>query len=497
MAVEQFTAALQSQVYKNWLKQSGKNVINNTVKELRASQQTSAKTSFYLTKSTVKDLFKTIANIDLPDSQAQEFLNLMLTGSADGRVGPEGLAKGEKFTKVAGEDAIFFQNIGFDTITVRLNQVMQQYPKLQAVMELAEENYYVAEVAALNKQIDLTAAEKRDRLTKIEQAAAERASLGYYFNKGHVIGVATNVTKQFRDKLAKTDQLAKNQRDVLINVLDLYIDKMVQDDLASANLPSAVTQELYASYIKSSDKYLVELQHRVTNQGTTAAASRSITLELSKIFGVTPKDLLKTVTSSPTVAATLLKTEGSPSFVTILAKQLADTMAGKPKNKAVYNIKPTLVGEKTTKITKPKSHKQDIQKLKKLKQELEKVKPDPSSIKVAVDVPESLNLFSLQTIINSQLQETIRKNMGTGRSSNVLNYRSGRFAASVQVERLTQSRQGMITVFYSYMKNPYQTFEPGFAQGSPESRSPKLLISKSIREVAAAQVTSQLRAVSV
>jgi hypothetical protein len=496
MAVQQFTAALQSQVYKNWLTQSGKNVINNTVKELRQSQQTSPKTSFYVTKSTVKDLFKTIANINLPDGQAQEFLNLMLTGNADGLVGPEGLAKGEKFTKVAGEDAIFFQNIGFDTITVKLNQVIQEYPRLQAAMELAEENYYATEVAALNKQTDLTPAQKRDQLTKIERAAAEKASLGYYFNKGHVIGVATNVTKQFRDKLAKTDKLAKDQRDILINVLDLYIDKMVQDDLASANLPSAVTQELYADYIKSSDRYLVELQHVVTNQGATAATARSITLELSKVFGVTAEDLLKTVTSSPTIAATLLETEGSPRFKHMLAKQLANVMAGKPKDKAVYNIKPTLVGKKTTKITKPKSHKQDIQKLKKLKQDLQRAKPDPSSIKVVANSFE-VNLSNLHAVINSQIQNAVRKNMGTGSSRNVLNYRSGRFASSVSVEKLTQSREGMITAFYSYMKNPYQTFEPGFAQGSPESRSPKVLIAASIRDVVTKQVTNRLRSVAV
>ena len=496
MAVQQFTAALQSRVYKNWLAQSGKNVINNTVKELRASQQTSAKTSFYLTKSTVKDLFKTIANIDLPDREAKEFLNLVLTGNADGTRGPE-LGKEDKFIKVAGEDAIIFANIGFDTITTRLNEVIQFKPKLENAMRLAEENYYNAEVAALNKQTDLTPAEKRDRLSKIKQEAAEKATLGYYFNKGHVVGVATNVTKQFRDQLAKTDQLAENERKVLTDVLDLYINKMVQDDLASANLPSAVTQELYVDYVKSSDKYLVELQHRVTNQGATAAASRSITLELSKIFGVTAKDLLKTVTSSPTIAATLLQTQGSPSFVTILAKQLADTMAGRPKDKTVYKIKPTLVGEKTTKIKKPKSHKQDIQKLKKLKQELEKAKPDPGRIKVVVDVPESLNLVNLQNLINSELQETIAKNMGTGSSRNVLNYRTGRFAGSAKVENISESRQGMLTAFYSYMKYPYQTFEPGFRQGTPESRNPKLLISKSIREIAAAQVTRQLRAVVI
>lgn len=36
---------------------------------------------------------------------------------------------------------------------------------------------------------------------------------------------------------------------------------------------------------------------------------------------------------------------------------------------------------------------------------------------------------------------------------------------------------------YTYMKYPYQTFEPGFAQGST-FRDPRLLIGQSIRELA-------------
>jgi len=47
------------------------------------------------------------------------------------------------------------------------------------------------------------------------------------------------------------------------------------------------------------------------------------------------------------------------------------------------------------------------------------------------------------------------------------------------------------------MKNPYQTFEPGFRQGSPTSRDPKLLISQSIREIAASKVGNRLRAVLI
>ena len=108
-----------------------------------------------------------------------------------------------------------------------------------------------------------------------------------------------------------------------------------------------------------------------------------------------------------------------------------------------------------------------------------------------------LDLFSLTNYINANLASRIQANMGTGSSKNVLNYRSGRFAETVNVERLSQSREGMITAFYSYMKNPYATFSEGGAQQYPKTRDPKLLISKSIRELAADKVANRLRAVVV
>lgn len=109
----------------------------------------------------------------------------------------------------------------------------------------------------------------------------------------------------------------------------------------------------------------------------------------------------------------------------------------------------------------------------------------------------SFSLASLQQLLDDSLQYVISANMGNGTNNNILNYRTGRFAASAKVERLSQSRAGMITAYYSYMKYPYQTFEPGFAQGSPQTRDPKLLIAKSIREIAATKVGNRMRAVSI
>jgi hypothetical protein len=117
----------------------------------------------------------------------------------------------------------------------------------------------------------------------------------------------------------------------------------------------------------------------------------------------------------------------------------------------------------------------------------------PSAIKSTT--PTTVNLVNLQNFINKHLQSVISANMGDGRRKDILNYRTGRFAASAKVERMSQSRQGMITAFYSYMQNPYGTFSKGGKQSIPPSRDPKLLIAKSIREIAAEKVSNRMRSV--
>jgi hypothetical protein len=183
----------------------------------------------------------------------------------------------------------------------------------------------------------------------------------------------------------------------------------------------------------------------------------------------------------------------SPTVIDMIALSLTQTLvSGKFKNKKYLYKKNKDI---TTKYYEPKIPNK-LPQLKTLT--LKKTpKPIPKSPKTSETSKVRTNLVNLQNLINSQLQDVISANMGDGNSRNVLNYRTGRFAASASVERMSESREGMITAFYSYMKNPYQTFEPGFKQGSPVSRNPKLLISKSIREIAATQVGNRMRAVSI
>ena len=107
------------------------------------------------------------------------------------------------------------------------------------------------------------------------------------------------------------------------------------------------------------------------------------------------------------------------------------------------------------------------------------------------------SIMSLEALLRARINEQVRQNMGSGKESRILNYRTGRFSESVSIERISESRQGMISVFYSYMKNPYATFSDGGRQQYPKTRDPKALISKSIREIAGPMVANRLRSVVV
>jgi hypothetical protein len=193
---------------------------------------------------------------------------------------------------------------------------------------------------------------------------------------------------------------------------------------------------------------------------------------------------------------------------TIISKRLSRYILNKKSSPNVieyltYSISSILKGEKNQKHTsRSRANTKDKDSVKKrivVGITNNKVKL-PKLNKPSTKVPTTLakkSPIDLVTLINSRLRDTIKSNMGTGDSRDVLNYRTGRFAESVVVERISQSRQGMITAFYSYMKNPYAVFSSGGYQQFPRSRDPKLLIAKSIREIAQSIVSNQIRSVNV
>jgi len=165
----------------------------------------------------------------------------------------------------------------------------------------------------------------------------------------------------------------------------------------------------------------------------------------------------------------IVNIEGSKTLMGALSGKLDDAIRGKKGKK--YN---------TSKSINYKGKK------------AKRVKPPKIAIVTPPRIRDIKGRFtsaaSIQQLIQAQITAQVKDNMGEGGS---LVNRTGRFAESVTVTNVTQTRQGSLTAFYNYMKYPYQTFERGFKQGSTR-RDPRLLIHKSIREIAQKLVHNKL-----
>jgi len=90
--------------------------------------------------------------------------------------------------------------------------------------------------------------------------------------------------------------------------------------------------------------------------------------------------------------------------------------------------------------------------------------------------------LQLLGILNQRVPETVRRNM----QEPALVNRTGTFADSVKVTEIQRTPQGFPSIGYTYKRNPYDIFEVG--SGNPRAtpeRDPRILIDKSIREIAA------------
>jgi len=134
-----------------------------------------------------------------------------------------------------------------------------------------------------------------------------------------------------------------------------------------------------------------------------------------------------------------------------------------------------------------KSSKMPVQLSKKVqaKQQKSKGKRTPRSIPGGPKTKErqsSFNINTLLAILNQRLPDKVAGNMGAPRLEN----RTGRFASSVRVMDITQTRQGFPSIGYTYQRQPYGVFEAtSGSRFADQQRDPRTLIDASIREIAA------------
>jgi hypothetical protein len=474
MSAAEFSAALRNKALQEWFKSEKAgggsaskdkqdayrleniNVLTNSMSTYRSSEQTSSKTAFVITKETVRDLivqFHGVTDTQILSELSDQYFAAFKAQDVGAAVPRKKITVGE------GLPAVYFPNISFDTITRLVNNVMN----------------------------------------------IKSGELQKHYEKGHVVGLTTELLQATASRISAVDTKGQTGKAFLLNQLDNIIAYYKRLDLASANLRPHTDIKLYASFEKRINKngkasYLVELQPKKANQESAREVQGTIG-SIRKLFNsgslseAAIKDLidiLQSKVTDPKFQQDLLEMRSSPSMVKMIETSVLGAITGKLVDQA-YSAKNVSIGTKKIKnpnLTQVRAEsKKKISKANAIKRKLE--------TKGKKQTVEHKSLAALQMLLNAQLQNVISANMGDGNAKNVLNYRTGRLAESAKVERLSESRAGMITAFYSYMKYPYATFSEGGKQQHPRSRDPKLLIAKSIREIAATRAYMNLRSVNV
>lgn len=474
MSVAEFSAALRNKALQTWFKneQAGGgsasqaardkyskeniNILANPVTLYRTGEQTSEKTAFIITKDTVRDLITDFHSVDDP-KLVEELTNVYFAAFRARNSGVQVSRK--KITVGKDLPAIYFPNISFDTITKLVNNIMNLKP----------------------------------------------GDLAKYYEKGHVIGLTTELLQATAERIRKVDTTGSSGKSFLLGQLDKVIDYYRRLDLESANIQPAGDVAVYASVNKSiskkgSTRYLVELQPRAKNQRSADEVKATIgsirklfspaNLSEKTILGLIEK--LQESVSDPKFQQDLLDMKSSPSMKTMIAQHISSILSGTPIDQQFIHT--------NVKIASKKVPKADLSQVRaEAKKEIAKATALKNRIKAVkrANLAKQFDPSSIQLLLNSMLTDRIKRNMGSGNRKDILNLRTGRFAESVNVTDVTIGRTGMLTMFYSYMKYPYATFSDGGKQQYPRSRDPKLLISKTIREISQELAIERMRSVLV
>lgn len=344
------------------------------------------------------------------------------------------------------------------------------------------------------------------------------------YDKGHVYGWANTLLQRTKGSIGEAlkdprrgvpaAQLDK-ELTALNGFIDTLLDIIEEYDEATSDIKGLKTK-LGAKYRKTDSNWLIEWQASAGQQAAGGRVGRVAGKENTGIrgflkqVGYSNQSLIEKALDSMVDGFVkeglvaegsqgLAELESSPAIVKLIEDRLVATISGKKrklKNEYTGTIGslPELTARNVVGAAKAKA---DIQRtkaeLKNLKQKVNKAKREVKK----QALPKTVNLVNLLAILNSQIQDVVSANMGDGTRKDILNYRTGRFASTINIDHLTQSRDGLISVFYSYMKNPYATFSAGGKQDRPKTRDPKLLIGKSIRDIASQVVANKLRAISV
>jgi|TARA_R110000822_G_scaffold308969_1_gene437606 hypothetical protein len=294
-----------------------------------------------------------------------------------------------------------------------------------------------------------------DAVRKKKNAKHKEASVGNFFHLGHLDKLGVSET-QLRDGLAKTLGDLPKQEQNSINLMlkrqginlsyerDDSRDMMfVRIESASDNLSRGGKAGLEKVALKKQiEAALRDMRFTKTGWANLKGSDSILERKSKQARSALIDPFIELKSSNLKVKGKVVKAKKSPKTKTTYKTQPKTT-----KGKAAINIGAIAKGtiRKREKSSSPAS-----------------------------------SPLQMIAMFNKQLPQVVAKNMVRPN----LQYQTGRFAASVRVTEITKTPKGFPSIGYTYDKFPYQTFEVGYKQGSPEW-DPRNLIAGSIREIAA------------
>lgn len=244
-----------------------------------------------------------------------------------------------------------------------------------------------------------------------------------------------------------------------------FVKQKLKEGEVHKNIPLKPVEDLF-KLIKNDYTGIIE----VTVQASRPQQLKGSTIESKE------KQKLKGMVRKALFA--LKNMPGSDSIVDIKRKELGQNLV-KELTRGLKNTTVTASSDILKKVQRSKGTAVKSRKTGKVNTTVMGKATSKAKSARAVGTPNTIDLKSLFVLLQSRIQEQVAQNM----QSPALVYRTGRFASSVHITDVTKTAKGFTSVGYTYDKYPYQTFEPGFAQGSVE-RDPRTLIDKSIRQIA-------------
>lgn len=243
--------------------------------------------------------------------------------------------------------------------------------------------------------------------------------------------------------------------DIVLNQREIEIFMSLGDVSTKASVPGSMQSEM----THADKKNVVKILNLISNNLISANSDPDYQASTSFV-----QDYQRIVPGQ--VLANMIKKDGTPDMRFKANKNLITQSKRKSNKKTKTDAKQNLKGKSKRRIIKAAAVT------------AKKAKKSSGIMGVGV-TGATTSPVALKELIQAQLSERLLDNMKLP----ALRNRTGRFRRSAQVQNVMVGPRGGTEVQYTYMKDPYSTFEPGGEMGSTD-RDPRRLIGGTIREIA-------------